>query len=148
MSGLVMVDQNEGKIAMLQKHYKVAKEFFLKSLHNSIDINLPDYISSNQEYLLKIAAATCNYSDFLNYYTQFITGKDSLVNQLNRAKMSEIEAKYKAKEQLNETFMLKEENEKSLKAIHHYRLLLAGLIGTIVLILIIFLSHFWFKKSE
>ena len=148
VSGLVMVDQNEGKIAMLQKHYQTAKEFFLKSLDKSIEIHLPDYISSNQEYLLKIAAATCNYTDFTNYYTQFLAGKDSLINQLNQAKMAEIEAKYKAEEQLSEALSLKEKNEKSLKAIHHYRLLLAGLIGTFVLILVILFFYLWFKKSK
>jgi len=148
VSGLVMVDQNEGKIALLQKHYQAAKEFFLKSLDKSIEIHLPDYISSNQEYLLKIAASTCNYTDFKNYYTQFLAGKDSLINQLNRAKMAEIEAKYKAEEQLSEALSLKEKNEKSLKTIHHYRLLLAGLIGTFVLILVIFFFYLWFKKSK
>ncbi|RLD87898.1 MAG: hypothetical protein DRJ09_09385 [Bacteroidetes bacterium] len=148
VSGLVMVDQNEGKIALLQKNYQMAKKFFERSLSNSIKINLPEYISSNQEYLLKIAAATCNYTDFSNYYTQFIAGKDSIVNQLNRARMAEIEAKYKAEEQLNETLTLKERNEESLKAIHHYRLLLAGFIGIIVLILVILAFYLWFKQSK
>jgi len=147
-SGLIMVDQNEGKIAMMQKHYQTAKILFERSLANSTKINLPDYISSNQEYLLKIAAITCNYNDFSNYYTQFIAGKDSLINQLNRARMAEIEAKYKAKEQLNETLTLKEKNEKSLKAIHHYRLLLAGLIGITLLILVILVFYLWFKQPK
>ncbi len=147
VSGLIMLDQNEGKIAMLQKNYQAARQYFLKSLDKAVEIYLPDYISSNQEYLFKIAAATCNFNDFTNYYTQFMAGKDSLINQLNQTKMAEIEAKYKAEEQLNKTLLLKEENEKSLKAIQHYRLLLAGLIGTIILILVIFFFLFRFKKS-
>ncbi len=144
-SGLIMVDQNRGKIAMSQKHYKTAKKFFLKSLNNAVKIHLPDYISSNQEYLFKIAAATGNYNEFTNYYTRFIAGKDTLLNQLNQAKMAEIEARYKAEEQLNKTIKLKEKNEQSLKAIHKYRLMLAGIGGVMFLLLVIIIFYFRYK---
>jgi len=77
-----------------------------------------------------------------------MTGKDTLLSELNRLKISEIEAKYHAREQLNETLRLKEKNEKSVRLIKKYKLLFAGLAGTVVLIIIIFVLYLWFRKSK
>ena len=147
-SGLVMVNQNEGKIAMLQKHYDIAKEYFLKSLKTAHEINLADYISSNEEYLLKLYASTGNYDKFNKYYSLFITGKDTLLSQLNKAKMDEIEARYLAEEQLHETMNLRSMNEKSDKTIKQYKLLFAGLAGLILLVVVILLLYWWYRRPK
>jgi len=148
MYGLVMVDQNEGKVAMLQKQYMKAEKLFTRSLENAEGVNLTDYIASNQEYLLKLYAATCDYDQFLTYYKLFITGKDTLLDNLHRAKLAEIEAKYKAEEQLNETLSLRKKTEKSTQTIKQYKLMLAGLLGIIILVTLILSLFWWYKRPR
>jgi len=146
MYGLVMVDQNEGKVAMLQKQFNKAKKLFTRSLENAEAISFSDYIASNQEYLLKLYAATCDYDQFTKYYKLYRTGKDTLLNKLHRAKMAEIEAKYKAEEQFHETLSLRKKTEKSAQTIKHYKLMFAGLVGIIVLVALILILFWWYRR--
>ncbi len=144
--GLAMVLHNFGKIYQKQKRYKKAIEYYKQSLDYAERIGLSEYITNNYEGLFRCYAALHDTENFEKYYDMFSLSQDSLNEKLQKAQISEIEAKYKVNELIKENYNIRKEKEAKEKKLENYRLIFTAAVGLVILLLFTYVLFFRIKK--
>ncbi len=147
-TGVVMVNYNLGELYQNSERTKIAVSYFQKSLEMALQNGQVDFINSNYEALIHCYAKLGDYSKFENYFRLFSIGKDTLINKLHDLEMMEMEIKYRVEESIRESQLLQEKNEKQVIEIKKYKLLLAGFVGILIILLLIYILFIRIKKIQ
>ena len=91
-------------------------------------------------------AALHDTENFEKYYDMFSLSQDSLNEKLQKAQISEIEAKYKVNELIKENYNIRKEKEAKEKKLENYRLIFTAAVGLVILLLFTYVLFFRIKK--
>jgi len=145
-TGLVMVYYSKGKFYEKQSNPKNALTYFKRSLQIANEIGQKDYVLDNYKALFKCYAALGDYINFNKYYKMFEIGNDTLLENLHRAEMLEMEARFKVDQVVNESMTLAKENQTMKNEVKKYRLLTFGFAGIIIFSLVFYFLYIIFRS--
>lgn len=114
-----MIALNNIKISSVhfeQENYKLAIQFGEKGYRLAVELGEKDNIKKASEILAKCYAAVGNYPKAYQYHVEFKTQSDSLLNESNIEKITELEYEYKYEKEKELAHIEKEKNEIALKA--------------------------------
>ncbi len=145
-AGLVMVYYNMGKYYEQMLESLEAIKYFKMSLNIAREIGQSDYIADNHEALFSCYAALGDYENFSKHYKMFEIGNDTLIENLHRSQMLEMEARFKVDQVVQQNIQLSEDNLVMESNVKKYRLLSFGLGGLLVFSLIFYFLYLIFRR--
>ena len=145
-TGLVMVYYSMGKLYEKKSNHREALSFYSKSLNIASQIGQNEYLLDNYEAMFKCYAAIGDYSNFSKYYKMFEIGNDTLLENLHRAEMLEMEARFKVDQLQQQGMMLAEDNQVMESELKKYRLLTFAFGGIIVFSLVFYFLYVIFRR--
>jgi tetratricopeptide (TPR) repeat protein len=145
-TGLVMVYYNMGKLYEQMQKTSEALDYYKMSLNIARKIGQSDYIADNHEALFKCYAALGDYPNFNKHYKMFEIGNDTLVENLHRSQMLEMEARFKVEQVVQQNMKLTEELHTMKSKVQKYRLISFAFGGIIVFTLIFYFLYVIFRK--
>jgi len=142
-TGLSMVYLNKAKV--LQEaglHHQALKEF-LKSLAISSKVGLKSYTINNYLGIFKCYAALGEYKNFNKYYDLYEQSRDTIKGELEKIKVTELEARFKIDTLLRQRKLLKEESRHKETQIRRYYFLSIGLF-----LIVAILAFILYKRAK
>jgi tetratricopeptide (TPR) repeat protein len=145
-TGLVMVYFNMGKLYEQIKKISEALNYYKMSLDIALRIGQRDYIADNHEAMFKCYAALGDYTNFSKHYKMFEIGNDTLVENLHRSQMLEMEARFKVEQVVQLNMELADELLTVKSKLQKYRLISFAFGGIIVFTLIFYFLYVIFRR--
>jgi len=84
------------KVLYEQKKFTAAETLAQESLHDAISLNLLNDQRSAYYLLYQINEGRQNFREALNYYSRYVSIKDSMVSEKNFARIEELKARYES----------------------------------------------------
>lgn len=84
------------KVLYEQKKFAIAETLAQESLHDAISLNLLNDQRSAYYLLYQISEGRQNFREALNYYSRYVSIKDSMVSEKNFARIEELKARYES----------------------------------------------------
>jgi two-component sensor histidine kinase len=84
------------KVLYEQKKFTAAETLAQESLQDAISLNLLNDQRSAYYLLYQISEGRQNYREALNYYSRYVSIKDSMVSEKNFARIEELKARYES----------------------------------------------------
>lgn len=145
-TGLVMVYYNMGKLHEQKQKIKEALNYYKMSLDIASKIGQGDYIADNHEAMFKCYAALGDYPNFSKHYKMFEIGNDTLVENLHRSQMQEMEARFKVEQVVQQNMKLTEELQTVKSKMQKYRLISFAFGGILVFTLVFYFLYVIFRR--
>ena len=105
--GLAVASLKEGQALKELKNYKLAEEKIRIALLNAERLNSLSLVRNCYENLAQLFEESNKYKNALMYYKLYIATEDSMLNEVTRRKIAQIETEYKLKEKDSEIEQLK-----------------------------------------
>ncbi len=148
ISGQSMVFYNMGNLYFDQRKYKKAEYYFTSALKLAKKADYKIFVNKIYDKLTIIYAATGNFNQFEKYFDMYKTYKDSVIQQLEKNKIKEIEAEYKVNDLNKNAMILKKESLHSKNIIKKYQLFSFILIGILIVLLVIIFNYIKIQKQK
>ena len=105
---------NLGELHFRMKDYKEAETYFFKAKERSVDANVLIISVDASKFLSMVYDSLGDFKNAYKYHVSYKTLSDSLRNQTNKSRMTELEEKYQNEQKQQEIELLSAENQIAL----------------------------------
>jgi|GEM_PF-3799809 len=106
--GLAIASLKEGQALKAMKEYELAEEKIRTALVNAERLNSLSLVRNCYQNLAQLFEESDNHRNALMYYKLYIATEDSMLSEITRRKIAQIETEYKLRDKNSEIAQLKE----------------------------------------
>ncbi|MCF7793922.1 MAG: PAS domain S-box protein [Candidatus Cloacimonetes bacterium] len=141
--GVCSAEIQMAKILIKQKKFTQAEKHLQESQKTALENNLKELLSENYEAYSQYYQSLGKYQKSLEYFKDYKTLSDSLQNELNAQKLTELNIQYETAQKMKEIELLKQEAEHN-KQTRNY-LIYVVVFGVFV---VVFLLNLYYEKIK